>query len=123
MGQNVLDLTSLAFQPKLCDRFTHPKRHVTLLYRSKKLAYPAHTQELDEDEDDEPLVCSDRTADSEDEDDQPLVQPASRNEPVKEKRESAAERRNPDSYEEERGPPVWQDPSATLEQDVSGKFA
>ena len=23
-------------------------------------------------------------------------------------------------YEEEKGPPVWQDPSATLEQDVSG---
>ena len=66
------------------------RRNIAL--SEQKSAYPAHTRELDEDEDDEPLVCPDRTTLSEDEDDQPLVQPGSRKEPVKEKRESAAER-------------------------------
>ena len=119
-GHFVLDLTGLAFQPKLCVRFTHPKRHVTLALSEQKLAYPAHTRELDEDEDDQPLVRSDRNADSEDEDDQPLMQPTSRKEPVEERRESVAGRRIPAQVRRRRGPPVWQDPSATMEQDVSG---
>ena len=35
------------------------------------------------------------------------------------KRESAAERRVPAQLRRRNGPPVWRDPSATLEQDVS----
>ena len=95
MGHIVLDLTSLAYQPKSRERFAHPKRHVTCPPSEQKSAYTAHTRELDEDEDDEPLVCPDRTAVSEDEDDQPLLQPSSRTESIKEKRASAAERRVP----------------------------
>ena len=71
-------------------------------------------------EDDEPFVSPDSTAVSEDEDDKFLVQAASRKELVKEKRESAAERRTPSPLRRRKGPPVWRDPSATLEQDVSG---
>ena len=52
MGHIVLDLTSLAY----------PKRHVTFPLSEQKLACPAHTRELDEDEDDEALVCPDHTA-------------------------------------------------------------
>ena len=62
--------------------------------------YPIHSPELDEDDDDKPLVRSDRAADSEDEDDNPLAQPSSRKEPVKEKRESATELLQ--RYEEEK---------------------
>ena len=87
----MLDLTGLAYQPTLRDRSAGTKRHVTFALSQQKSAHPAHTQELDEDEDDKPLVRPDRTADSEDEDDQPLVQPASRKELVEEKRESPAE--------------------------------
>ena len=53
MGHIVLDLTSLAYQPKSRELSAHPKRHVT------------------GEDDDEPLVCPDRTAVTEDEDDQP----------------------------------------------------
>ena len=38
---------------------------------------------------------------------------------IKEKRESAAERSIPTPLRIRKGPPVWRDPSATLEQDVS----
>ena len=82
--------------------------------------YTVHSPELDEDDDYKPLVRSDRATASEDEDDKPLVQPASRKEPVKEKRESAAERRTPAQLLRRKGPPVWRDPTATLQQDVSG---
>ena len=75
----VLDLTSLACQPKSCER------HLTFSQSEQKSAYPAHTRDLEEDEDDEFSVCPDGTAASEDEDDQSLVQPASRQEPVEEK--------------------------------------
>ena len=68
-----LDLTSLAYQPKLSELSTHPKKHVTFAPSEQRSAYPAHTRELDEDEDDQPLVRSDRTGDSENEDDKPLV--------------------------------------------------
>ena len=70
----VLDLTSLAYQTKLHERSTHTKRHVTLPLSEQKSAYPAQTREMDEDEDDKPLVRSDRTANSDAEDDKPLVQ-------------------------------------------------
>ena len=89
MGLVVLDLTSLAYQPNSRVRSARPKKHVTFALSEQK-SYPAHTQELDDDDDDEPLVSPDRSAASEDEDDKPLVQPASREEPVR--RESAAER-------------------------------
>ena len=75
MGRLVLDSTSLVYQPTSRERSAHPKRNVTFTLSKHTSAYPAHTRELDEHEDDEPLVCPDRTADSEDEDDQPLVQP------------------------------------------------
>ena len=114
------NLTSLVYQPKSRERFARLKKHVTFALSKQKSTYPAHTRELDEDDDDKPLVCPDRTAVSENEDDQPLVQPSSRKETVKEKRESAAERRIPTHLRRRKGPPVWRDPYATLEQDVSG---
>ena len=43
-----------------------------------------------------------------------------RKETVQEERASAAERSVPAQIRRRKGPPVWQDPSATLEQDVSG---
>ena len=99
-------LTSLAFQPKLRERFTRPKRHVTFCFVGAKLPYPAHTRDLDEDEDVQPLVRSDRNADSEGEDDNPLVQPTSRKEPVEERRESVAGRRVPTQVRRRKPPPV-----------------
>ena len=57
MGHIVLDLTSLAYQPKSRERFAHPKRHVTFAPSELQLAYPAHTRELDEDEDDKPQTA------------------------------------------------------------------
>ena len=110
---------SLAYQPKSCERSTHPKRHVSALSEQKS-AYPAHTRELDEDEDDKPLVRPDRPTVSADEDDKPLVQTASRKELVEEKRESTAHRRVPALVRRGKGPPVLRDPSTTLEHDVLG---
>ena len=115
----MLDLTSLACQPKSRERSTHPKRQVSALSEQKS-AYPAHTRELDEDEDDKPLVRPDRPTVSADEDDQPLVQTASRKELVEEKRESTAHRRVPALVRRGKGPPVLRDPSTTLEHDVLG---
>ena len=114
----VLDLTSLAYQPKSRERSDHSKRHVIFAQSQQKSAYPALTRELDEDDDDKPLVRADRSTVSEDEDDEPLVQPSSRTEVIREKRESAAERSIPTPLRRRKGPPVWRDPSATLEQDV-----
>ena len=65
MGRVVLDFTSLADQPKLRERSTHWKTHVTFASSDQKTAYQVYKRELDEDEDDGPLVRSDRTADSE----------------------------------------------------------
>ena len=62
MGHTVFDLTSLACQPK------SRERHLTFALSEQKSAYPAHTRDLEEDEDDEPSVCLDSTAVSEDED-------------------------------------------------------
>ena len=97
----VLDWTSLAYQPKSRERSVRPTKHVTFALSEQKSAYPARTRELDEDEDDQPLVRPDRTAVSEIEDDKPLVQLASREEPLKKRTSGLG------------------DPSATLEQDVS----
>ena len=119
-GHIVLDLTSLAYQPKSRERSAHLKRHVTFALSEQKSAYPAHARELDEDDDDKPLVCPDNVTASEDEDDEPLVRPSSKTELIKEKRDSAAERSIPTSLRRRKGLPVWRDPSAPLEQDVSG---
>ena len=64
--------------------------------------YPVHSPEPDEDGDDKRLV-----------------QPS---ELVTERRESAAERRTPAHLQKRQGPPVWRDPSTTLDQDVSGNL-
>ena len=121
MGHVVLDPTSLAYQPKLRERSGHPRRHVNLCnVRAKKKAYPANTQDLQGDEDDGPLVHSDHTVISDDEDDHPLVQPVERKEPVKEKSDPAADRRSLAPAQRRKKPPVWQDPTATLEKEMSG---
>ena len=116
----MLDLTSLAYQPKSRERSARRTKHVTLALSQRRSAYAAHTRELDEDEDEQPLVRSDGKADSEDEDDKPLVQLTSRKEPVEDKRESAAARRVPAQLRISKGCPAWQEPSAKLEQEVSG---
>ena len=116
MGHIVLDLTSVAFQPKSRERSARPTKHVTFVFMPHRSAYPAHLQELDDDEDDEPLVRSSNTTVSEDEDDKLLVQPAPRSETVR--RESAAICRVPTPLRRRKGPPVWRDPSATLGEDV-----
>ena len=46
---------------------------MTLALTDQKSLCPVHSPESDEDEDDKPLVRSDRAADSDDEDDKPLV--------------------------------------------------
>ena len=80
----MLDLTCLAYQPISCDRSVHRKRRVPFALSQRKSAYPARTRELDEDEDDKPLVRPPSSTVFEDEDYQPLVQPASRKEMVEE---------------------------------------
>ena len=104
MGHIVLDLTSLAYQPKSRERSARPRKHVTFALSEQKSAHPAHTRELDEDEDNKPLVRPDRTAVSEDEDDKHLVQPASREESVR--RASVAERIVPAQLRRRKGPPI-----------------
>ena len=120
MGHIVLDLTSLAHEPKFREQFAYLERPVTSALSEQKIAYPADTRELDEDEDDQPLVRSDCNASSGDEDYKPLVQTVPIKEPMEERRHSAAGRRIPVQVRKRKGPPVWQDPSATLETDVSG---
>ena len=107
MGLNVLDLTSRAYHPKSRERSDRSKKHVTFPLSGEKLAYPTHTRELDEDEDDKLLVRPDCTVVAEEEDDKPLVPPASREKLVKEKRESTAERRVPAQLRRRKGPPAW----------------
>ena len=91
MGHIVLDLTSLAYQPttKSREQPGHPKRHVTFAMAERKPAYPAHAPDMHEDED---------------KDDKPLVTLGSPKTTFKWKR---------------KGPPIWQDPTAFLEQKVS----
>ena len=80
MGDIVLDLSCPAYQPKSRERSARPTKHVTFTLSREESAYPAHPQDLDDDEDDKPVVLSDRTIGSEkgDEDNKPLVQPASK---------------------------------------------
>ena len=68
MGHIVLELTSLAYQPQPRERSPHSRRHVTFALTDKKSVYPAYSPELDEDDDDEPLVRPDRASVFEDED-------------------------------------------------------
>ena len=97
VGHIVLDMTSLAYHPKLREQSARPTKHVTVALSQRKSTYPARVQELDDDEDDKPFVRPDSTTVSEkDEDDKPLVQLASRGEPVK--RESSAKRRVPTPF-------------------------
>ena len=56
MGHIVLGLTSLAYQPKSRERSARPTKHGTYTLSERKSGCPAPTQELDEDEDDKPLV-------------------------------------------------------------------
>ena len=102
MGHVVLDVTGLAHQPKSRERPTHPKRHVTFVLTVKKCVNPVHSPKLGEDDDDKPLA-----------------QPESRTELIKEKRELVAERSMPTPLRKRKGNPVWRDPSATMEPDVS----
>ena len=67
-----------------------------------------------------PLIRPDRAAVFVGEDDKLLVQRASREEKVEEKREAVVYRKVPELLRRRKGPPVWRDPSVTLEQDVSG---
>ena len=116
VGRIVLDLTNLAYQPTTKSREEpgHPRRHVTFAMSERKPAYPAHAPDMHEDDD---------------EGDKPLVQPASRKEPAEERSEKATDdedlvplvppRLRPAApVRERKGPPVRQDPTATLEQEV-----
>ena len=133
LGLVVLDLTSLAYQPttKSRERSGHPRRHVTFAMSERKPAYQAHALDTHEDEDERPPAQRDHTVVSDDGDDQPLVQPAPRKEPAEEKRDPATDDgdlasllppRPPPAapVRRRKGPPVWQDPTFTLEQEVSG---
>ena len=69
----------------------------------------------------------------EDEDDKPLVRPTTRKEPLEEGRDQAIDDEDPAPLvplrpsrppqaaqrQKKKGPPVWQDPTAILEQEVS----
>ena len=88
----------------------------------RRPAYPARARDMHEDED---------------EDDKPLVRPASRKEPLEEGRDQAIDdedlaplvaprpSRPPQAAQRQKkkGPPVWQDPTATLEQEVPKELA
>ena len=87
-----------------------------LLHHSENQHIQFTHEKLDEDEDDKPLVRPDRIAVSEDEDDKLLVQPTSRKEWVEETRETVERSKVPAQVRRRKGPPVWQDPSTTLEQ-------
>ena len=84
-GHMVLDWTCLAYQPKSRERSARPAKHATFALSEQKSAYLARTRELDEDEDDQPLVRPDSTAVSEDEDDKPLVHSCIKRRTVEEK--------------------------------------
>ena len=98
MEHIVLDLTSVAYQPKSRERSARPRKHLTFALSQRKSAYLARVQKLDDDEDDKPSV-----------------QPTSVL-----KRESSAIRSDPTPLRRRKRPPVWRDSSATLEQDASG---
>ena len=112
MGHIVLDLTNLAYQPttKSREQPGHSKRHVTFAMSERKTAYPAHAPDIHEDED---------------EDDKPHVRPASRKELAEARRDPATDDedllplvhpRLPSTARKRKEPPLWQDPTASLEQ-------
>ena len=116
MGHIVLDLTSLTCQPttKSSHRSGHPKKHVIVAMSERKPAYPAHTLDMHEDEN---------------EDDKPLARPTTRKESIEERAlaiddEDLAPQipsRPPEiaQRQKRKGPPIWQDPTAILKQRVS----
>ena len=120
MGHFLLDLTSLTYQPttKSSDRLGHPKRHVTFALSERKPAFPAHALDMHEDED---------------ENEKPLVRLTSRKKPLEEGRDQAIgdeglaplvpsrPSRPPETAQRQKrkGPPVWQDPTAIMKQQVS----
>ena len=120
MEHSKWDLTSLAYQPKSRERLVRPTKHVTFALSQRKSANPARVQELDDDEGDKTLVRLHITtvSEDEDEDDKPLVRPATEEKPME--RESSATRRVSTLLRRRKGPAVWRDPSATLEQDAPG---
>ena len=131
MGRIVLDMTSLAYQPTTMsrERCGHPRRHVNFAMSERKTAYPAHAQDMYEDEDERPIAQRDHTVVSDDGDGQPLVQSAPKKEPAKEMRDPATDDgdlaplvppRPPSAVPVRRRkrPPVWQDPIATLEHEA-----
>ena len=61
MGHIVLELTILAYQPKSRERSPHPRKLLTFALSDQNSVYPPHTRELDEDDDDKPLVRPDRS--------------------------------------------------------------
>ena len=95
VGHVVLDVTGLAHQPKSRERPTHPKRHVTFVLTVKNAWIQFTHQNLEK------------------------IQPEPRTELIKEKRELVAERSMPTPLRKRKGNPVWRDPSATMEPDVS----
>ena len=107
MGHIVLDLTSLTHQPKSRERSAHPKRLVTFAMSEQKISISTN------------LWCVQTT---------PLSLmtkmislPATRKELVKDKCDRVADRRSlHQSVRRSKGPPVLQDPTVTLEQEVSG---
>ena len=116
LRRNSAPVTNNAYQPttKSRERSGYPKRHVTVSMSERRPAYPAHAPDMDEDED---------------EDDKPLVRPASTKEFAKVKRDldtddedplPLAPPRSPPAapVRNRKGPPVWQDPAATLEHQV-----
>ena len=112
----VLDLTNLAYQPttKSREQSGQLKRHVTFAMSERTPGYPAHASDTNEDDN---------------KDDKPLVRPASRKELAEEKRDRDTDAedlfplvppRPPPAapVRKRKGPPVWQDPAATLEHEV-----
>ena len=115
-----MELTSLTYQPttKSSDRLGHSKRHVFFAKSERKPAYQAHVLDMHEDED---------------ENEKPLVRLTSRKESVEEGRGQAIDdedvaplvpsrhSRPPETAQRQKrkGPPVLQDPTAFLKQQVS----
>ena len=80
MEHIVLDLASLADQPKSRERSARHTKHEISALSQRKSAYLARAQELDDEEDDRLLVRPNRTSGSEEEDkgDRPLMISASK---------------------------------------------
>ena len=121
MGHIVLDLTSLAYQPKLSERYTHPKRHVTLLCRRKNQHIQLTHENWTKMKMINLLFCQ-------------TALPTLKTKMIslwcnlhQEKnrwKKSVNLLQNaefPTEVRKRKGPPVWQDPSTSLEQHVSSE--